>query len=79
MASEEVIVELTRRQLVRYGAAAGVALFAPWQLSARDALASPLAVPTLPGAEIPKYRLPLILPSAMPRTAVLRRGGKNVD
>jgi spore coat protein A, manganese oxidase len=79
MASEEVIVELTRRQLVRYGAGAGVALFAPWQLSTRGALASPLTAPTLPGADIPKYRLPLIVPPAMPRTSILRRGGMNVD
>ena len=50
-------MELTRRQLVRYGAAAGFALFAPWQLSARDALASPLAVPTLSRSGDPEVSL----------------------
>jgi spore coat protein A len=51
----------------------------PWHLVTRRALAAPVSTPTLPGAAIPKYQLPLIVPPAMPRSAVLRRGGKNVD
>jgi spore coat protein A, manganese oxidase len=71
-------MELTRRQFVKYGAGAGAALFVPWQLNTRGALASPLTGPTLPGTAIPKYQLPLIVPPAMPRTSILRRRGKNV-
>ena len=72
-------MQLTRRQVIRYGAGAGVALFLPWELGTGTAKAAPLRQPTLPGGDIPKYALPLIVPPAMPRTAILRRGGKNVD
>ena len=73
------MVEFTRRQLVKYAAGAGAAVFVPWQFHTPGALASPLTIPTLPGTAIPKYQLPLIVPPAMPRTSILRRGGKNVD
>jgi FtsP/CotA-like multicopper oxidase with cupredoxin domain len=72
-------MELTRRQVLKYGAGAGAALFVPWEIGTRAAVAAPFTAPTLPGGDIPKYVQPLIVPPAMPRTAVLRAGGKNVD
>jgi FtsP/CotA-like multicopper oxidase with cupredoxin domain len=72
-------MDLTRRQLLKYGAGAGVALAVPWELATRNAMAAPVSSPSLPGTDIPKYELPLVIPPAMPRTAVLRPGGKNVD
>jgi spore coat protein A len=72
-------MELTRRQLLKYGAGAGAALVLPWQLDTRAAIAAPFATPGLPGSAIAKYRLPLVIPPAMPRTGVVRKGGKNVD
>ena len=70
---------LTRRQVLKYGAGAGAALFVPWEVGTRAALAGSLSGPTLPGGDIPKYQQPLIVPPAMPRTAILRQGGRNVD
>jgi spore coat protein A, manganese oxidase len=35
--------------------------------------------PTLPGASIPKYVSPLLIPPAMPKTARLDRDGKKID
>jgi spore coat protein A len=72
-------MELTRRQLLKYGAGAGAALVLPWQLDTRAAIAAPFATPGLPGSAIAKYQLPLVIPPTMPRTGVVRRGGKNVD
>jgi spore coat protein A, manganese oxidase len=72
-------MDLTRRQLLKYGAGAGAAMLVPWNLLTRRALAAPFSTPTLPGTAIPKFDLPLIVPPAMPRSAVLRQGGKNVD
>jgi len=73
-------MDLTRRQLLKYGAGGGAALFVPWSISAGPALAGTFAAPTLPGGDIPKYQLPLIIPPAMPRAGqIVRRGGKNVD
>jgi FtsP/CotA-like multicopper oxidase with cupredoxin domain len=59
---------MTRRQLLRYGAAGGAVLFLPLRVGARQALAQ---VPggTLPPGSIPKYVTPLVIPPAMPRTA----------
>jgi spore coat protein A len=71
--------DLTRRQLLKYGAGAGAALFLPWQLRTPGALATPANGPTLPGTDILKYRLPLIVPPAMPRTGIVRRGGRKAD
>ena len=59
-------VIFTRRQLLKYGAGAGVALYLPWELGTRDAIAAALTGPSLPGTEIPKYEQPLIIPPAMP-------------
>ncbi len=56
----------TRRQLLKYGAGAGVALYIPWELGTREAIAAALTGPTLPGTAIPKYEQPLIIPPAMP-------------
>ena len=74
-------MRLTRRMLLKYGAGAGAALYLPWRFGTGEGVASPAAsMPTLPGREIPKYRLPLVVPPAMPRTRrIVNRGGKNVD
>ena len=51
----------------------------PWRPGTRAAVAAP-ATPSLPGAAIPKYQLPLVIPPAMPRTRrVVAPGGRNVD
>jgi FtsP/CotA-like multicopper oxidase with cupredoxin domain len=64
--------------VLKYGSGAGAALFLPWRFDLGQALAAPGST-TLPGTDIPKYQLPLIVPPAMPRSAILRQGGKNVD
>jgi FtsP/CotA-like multicopper oxidase with cupredoxin domain len=69
---------LSRRQLLKYGGAAGAALVVPWRLGG-TALAAPAATPTLPGSSILKYELPCVIPPAMPRTGVLRRAGRSID
>jgi spore coat protein A, manganese oxidase len=66
--------ELTRRQLLAYGTAAGAGLF--WHGGIQPARARPrrpFAVPTLDPATVPKYVTPLVIPPAMPLTG---RGGK---
>ena len=73
---------LTRRQLLIWGTVAGTGLF--WRggvpRSQAQQFAPPFAAPVLDPATIPKYRTPLVIPPAMPRTRKLvRRGGKNVD
>src|SRR5688500_14623495 len=70
---QEGAMELTRRQVLKYGAGAGAALFLPWEVGTRAAVAAPLTTPTLPGSDIPKYVLPLIIPPAMPHTKVGNR------
>jgi spore coat protein A, manganese oxidase len=73
------MARMTRRQLLKYGAAGGAVLFLPLRVGTRQALAQ---VPggTLPPGSIPKYVTPLVIPPAMPRTAkVPVRGGKNVE
>jgi spore coat protein A len=62
------MARITRRQLLKYGAAGGAALFLPLRVGLRQALAQ---VPggTLPPGSIPKYVTPLVIPPAMPRTA----------
>src|SRR6266542_2947397 len=70
------MARLTRRRFLRYGAAGGAALFVPWRFDDRARAVTPgFARPTLPGREIPKYRSPLIVPPAMPRTRRIRRPG----
>ena len=63
---------ITRRQFLKYGAAGGAALFVPWRLDGRADAFVPFAYaqPILPGGDIPKYQQPLVVPPAMPRTAV---------
>ena len=72
-------MRLTRRRVLIYGAGAGAALVLPWRPGIRSAVAAP-ATPSLPGAAIPKYALPLVIPPPMPRTSsVVAPGGKNAD
>jgi spore coat protein A len=73
------MARMTRRQLLKYGAAGGAVLFLPLRVGTRRALAQ---VPggTLPPGSIPKYVTQLVIPPAMPRTAkVPVRGGKSVE
>jgi FtsP/CotA-like multicopper oxidase with cupredoxin domain len=73
------MARMTRRQLLKYGAAGGAVLFLPLRVGTRQALAQ---VPggTLPPGSIPKYMTPLVIPPAMPRTAkVPVPGAKSVD
>ncbi len=46
---------------------------------AGSAAAEPLPGGSLDPATIPKYREPLVIPPAMPRTSVLKQGGKRID
>jgi FtsP/CotA-like multicopper oxidase with cupredoxin domain len=65
---EAEMARITRRQLLKYGAAGGAVLFLPLRVGLRQALAQ---VPggTLPPGSIPKYVTPLVIPPAMPRAA----------
>src|SRR5512133_748784 len=62
------MARMTRRQLLRYGAAGGAVLFLPLRVGAGRALAQAPGG-TLPPGAIPKYVTPLVIPPAMPRTA----------
>jgi FtsP/CotA-like multicopper oxidase with cupredoxin domain len=71
---------ISRRKILKYGAAAGSALFLPSKVEAARAEATAFAKPTLPGTAIPKYRLPLVIPPAMPLTRRLAAGeGRGAD
>jgi FtsP/CotA-like multicopper oxidase with cupredoxin domain len=65
---EAEMAGITRRELLKYGAAGGAVLFLPLRFGARQALAQ-LPGGTLPPGGIPKYVTPLVIPPAMPRTA----------
>jgi spore coat protein A, manganese oxidase len=67
-----LMTEITRRQFLKYGAGAGVALYLPWRFRAERAVA---AIPggTLDPAAIPKYVTPLVVPPAMPVTTAIQR------
>jgi spore coat protein A, manganese oxidase len=67
---EAEMARITRKQLLKYGAAGGATLFLPLRLGSGWALAQ---VPggTLPPGSIPKYVTPLVIPPAMPRSAAL--------
>jgi spore coat protein A len=70
---------MTRRRFLRYSAAGGAALFLPFGVRSRSAIAQ---VPggTLPPGSIPKYVTPLVIPPAMPRTSKIPMpGGKAID
>ncbi len=74
------MARMTRRRFLQYGAAGGAAIILPWRLDTR-ALAATSGGTLEPGT-IPKYRLPLVIPPAMPRTPKNRlpRGlPRNVD
>jgi len=74
------MLRMTRTQLLKLGAAGGAALVVPWRPGRPAYAVVPLAFaqPTLSGGDIPKYRQPLVVPPAMPRTAVPRLPG-NID
>jgi spore coat protein A len=74
---ESEMARITRRQLLKYGAAGGAVLFLPLRVGLRQALAQ---VPggTLPPGSIPKYVTPLVIPPAMPRAAA-PPGVRSVD
>jgi len=80
-------VHLTRREVLTYGAGAGVGLFFVSNLgvikmlaSAAPAGAEPLAGGTLDPGEIAKYVTPLVIPPAMPRTSrITGPGAKPID
>ena len=71
---------MTRRRFLQYGAAGGAAIILPWRLGGRALAAIPGG--TLDPGIIPKYRLPLVIPPAMPLTPKNRRPKglpRNVD
>ena len=59
---------ITRRQLLKYGAAGGAVLFLPLRVGTRQALAQAPGGGLSPES-IPKYVTPLVIPPAMPPTA----------
>jgi len=65
---------MTRSRFLGYGTAGAVLLMAPWRFmeGARGGALQAFAAPTLPGSAIPKYLQPLVIPPAMPPTAVDR-------
>ena len=67
---------LTRRQLLKAGALAGVGVALPvrWRWPSSAAAASGIFDPTA----IPKYGTPLVIPPAMPMTSVLSETGQPV-
>ncbi|HEX9635635.1 MAG TPA: multicopper oxidase [Candidatus Limnocylindria bacterium] len=67
---------LTRRQLLKAGALAGVGVALPvrWRWPSSAAAASGIFDPTA----IPKYGTPLVIPPAMPMTSVLSENGQPV-
>jgi spore coat protein A, manganese oxidase len=69
------MARFTRKQLLRYGAAAGASMYVPLRFGLPTAFAQ-IPGGTLPPGDITKYLTPLVIPPAMPRTSVLpqRRG-----
>jgi spore coat protein A len=63
--------EISRRQLMQYGAGAGSAVLL-WRFGSGRAWAQPAGAGLLDPRSIPKYVTPLVIPPAMPRSA--RRG-----
>jgi FtsP/CotA-like multicopper oxidase with cupredoxin domain len=65
------MAKITRRQFLKYGASAGVALHFPWQFQLGSALA---AIPggSLDPTTIPKFGTPLVIPPAMPLTTTIK-------
>jgi spore coat protein A, manganese oxidase len=69
---------LTRRRLLQYGAAGGLAIALPSRLVDR-ALGALDPAGILDPGKIEKYVMPLIVPPAMPRTSRLRRRSRDID
>jgi spore coat protein A, manganese oxidase len=78
---EEGMRGLTRRRFLAYGAGIGGGLLIPAGASwARARTASAFSTPTLPGANIPKFRDPLRILPAMPRNSrVTDSSGTSID
>jgi bilirubin oxidase len=72
-----VMAELTRREVLRLGAAAGVTAVLPWRLATTAAGAAALQGGTLNPSGVPKYVTALVVPPAMPRTSQIER--RSVD
>jgi spore coat protein A, manganese oxidase len=69
---------ISRRQFMQYGAGAGsVALL--WRLGGERAWARPAGDGLLDPRSIPKYAMPLVVPPAMPRSALPGRHGRGLD
>jgi len=70
---------LTRRRLLQSGIGAGAGLVL-WQFGNRQVWAAAGLAGTLDPAGIEKYRAPLVIPPAMPRTRrIIRPGAKPID
>jgi bilirubin oxidase len=69
---------LTRRQLMRYGAGAGSAALL-WRLGGTAGVARAAGAGVLDAGSIPKYVTPLLVPPAMPRSALPGRRGRGLD
>jgi FtsP/CotA-like multicopper oxidase with cupredoxin domain len=71
--------EITRRRFLQYGAGAGAGLIL-WRFGAAgQVLAAPIPGDTLDPTSIDKYKTPLVIPPAMPRTEQLNQGGESID
>jgi spore coat protein A, manganese oxidase len=72
---------LTRREFIKTGAASGAGFYLMSRLGGRTRLfAQPLPGATIDPAAVQKYVTPLVIPPAMPRTAVLPMpGGRKSD
>ena len=68
---------LTRRQLLKAGALAGVAAGMPVRVGWSSSVAA--AGPVLDPTSIPKYVTPLVVPPAMPVTSIVQEAGKAVQ
>jgi spore coat protein A, manganese oxidase len=70
--------QINRRQLLQYGAGAGSAALV-WRFRGGRAWAQPPGGRLLDPRAIPKYVTPLLIPPAMPRSALPGRRGRSLD
>jgi spore coat protein A, manganese oxidase len=69
-------MQVTRRQFLGAGVAAGASLLLPWHIRLSRVLAQ--ATPRLDPATVPKYVTSLVVPPAMPFTSTLSEDGRQV-